>query len=210
MHQTLFTVYLFKDTAALGLYVIFLVVLLFPVRINIPKRCIGGEIELANGFIDLLKGRELTVGIDIGLEIQRLFAFRKLADIRHIIILLNMFSAPCDSDEIQQFEVVEVQHIEQFFTGALLFTQFEPEVKLGLGTAKGVVDAFDAVFFKRIIPRLGDKCNLIFEIVQTVVYRRCGEHQDFGSDPFFQNIIEQFCIAGFTGLFVRAGISEVV
>ena len=110
---------------------------------------------------------------------------------------------------IQQGEVIEAQHFNQLRRGLLRLIHFQPTVELLLRQACRAVDTGYAMIGQRGIVALGNEGDLVFQVGQSVVDRRCREHEHAGLDALLNDAAHQPIVARFLAL-VRGLVAEVV
>ena len=114
MNQTFFTINLSKDgLTATNLSAIFFIISPLLIWQHITQWRIGGEIQAANLIIDGTNRRKFFSQVYIRLDIDRFEAFREASGFVNPIILFDVLTRTSDSQQIQQFKIIEAQHIHQ-------------------------------------------------------------------------------------------------
>ena len=150
-----------------------------------------------------------------GAQRNRFQPCRESANGTGVIILLNMLSGTGDGNGIQHFKEIKVQHLEEVRSGTLLSRPFAPRIKRLLRIFENIINAAGRIqfFVNRSRITLIGKRQLIFQVVKSIVDRRCRQHEDLRLNTSPNHFVEQFQIAVFffvlfAGQF--AAISEIV
>ena len=209
VYQALFAVDLFEDRSAGHNHVILAAVLLQFVREDVLQRSVGTEVQAADVPVDLLQFREQVLGVDVGLDVDGLGAFRKLADLAEIVILLDVLAGTGDGEQVEHLEVVKIERFEKALSGSLLGIEPQPGIEPCLGLAKGLLDTRDAVVVEGVVLALGDERNLILQVVHAAVDGRGGEHQHLRLDAGLDDLPHEPGVTG-QAVLARRVVSEVV
>ncbi|HUY28451.1 MAG TPA: hypothetical protein VMV27_13640 [Candidatus Binataceae bacterium] len=178
------------------------------VRQHIAQGSVGTEIEPPNLAIDLADRTKLAGAIDVGLDVDRWQTLGELADFQRPVILLDVLARSRDREQIEQFEIVESEHVEQTRWRPIIF-QREPSVELELRLSRGRLDARDLVPRERGVVALGDERDLILEVGEAVVNRRGREHQHARFHSSLDDVAHQAVVTGLA-ILVSGLVAEVV
>ncbi len=190
--------------------------------------CFAGQDELrrrVDSQIELLELIENLVVIDGLLQVRKGRAAgyrrkpgRELAYGCCVVVCLNVFTTAGDGDGIQNLEEVEAEHSEKAVRSALFAGKLCPDVIGFLRLTEDVVNGrlrIEKVIHTADIAFIG-QLELVLEVVEAVIYRRGGEHQDLSLDSSTDDLVHQAEIAVFTRIFViiapgkLAAVAEVV
>ena len=138
-------------------------------RKNIAQRRVKSKGEPFDHAINLTDRAKFLLGINTGIDILRGQPFGEPADIRHIVILLNVLTRACDGNCVQEFEVVHIHHLNKCVGSSLLIWQLRPLVEDALGFLQQDLQVGDTHFCKGIITPLGDEVDLVLNVVHAVV-----------------------------------------
>ena len=141
---------------------------------HIPKRGVRCQGESTDLIIDFADGPELPGAVYVGLVIDRLEPFREGSRLGGTVILFDMLARPGNGKQVEQFEIIEAEHLNETRRGAVNLFRREPAVKLDLGFTDGCLDAGDAVIEERGVVPLRDKRDLVFQVGEAIVHRRGG------------------------------------
>ncbi len=191
MNQALFTVYLSEHGTAGHLSVVLAAILFSLLRQNIFQRSIGAQIKQPNVFVNTFKSREASLCINVCLNIDGLEPLRKFSDFRYIIIFFDMLSGSGNGEEIQQFEIVKIQSLQQGFGGSFAVVQIQPRIEARLSHFQRLLDAGNTVGLQCVVFCLNDKGDLVFQVVHPVVYRCRRKHQHLGFYAGFDDLVHQ-------------------
>ena len=180
------------------------------VRQHVAQRGVAGQVQASDFKIDVLDGPELACQVHVGLDVDGRQPVRELAGLVGAVVALNMPARAGDGEVVQQGEVVEAQHFHQVPGRAFGIVQVQPAVELGLGLARGLLDAGYAVLQQRRVVAFRRKGNLVAQVSQPVV-DGCGrQHQHAGLDAFLDDLAHQPVIARLVALARRLLVAEVV
>ena len=135
----------------------------------------------------------------------------------HLVDIVVFFDVPpgtSDGDRVQDLKKVEVQHPHQLVGGALLYVPFTPNIEGLLGIAEDLFHAAVGVqlFFPDLTVALIGQCQLVAQIIKTIVHRRGGEHQDAGAGAGADDLFHQVVVAVKLSILwiAAAAVSEVM
>ena len=108
-----------------------------------------------------------------------------------------MFSGASYSNAVENFKEIKAQRVEQSFGCALAVGQVRPAVESSLCLTEDVVNSRCCVEQRIDLVRLSliSECELIFEVIKTVVDRRSRQHKHFCFNAGADNTVEQLEIA---------------
>ena len=89
-------------------------------RTHITKRRIECQGQSTNHLIDLANGRKLSKSINLCAFVDWFQACGKSADLRNVVILLDVFARAGDGECIEELEVVEIHHFHKPLRGTIL------------------------------------------------------------------------------------------
>ena len=151
----------------------------------------------------LLKNLVIIDGI---LQIRQLRSERdwlessgELSNVRGIVILLDMLTGSGNGHRIQNFKKVKVQHPQKVLCCSVRSIPFAPGVKCSLGISENFVNGtgcIELIVNKSSVALIG-KRQLILQIIEAVVNRRCRQHQHFRLDTFPDHCIQKLQITVF-------------
>ena len=142
---------------------------------------------------------------------------REGSDICHVIIFLNMFSGPSNGYTVQYFKEIKVQHFKQTFCCAVAGFPFTPSVKCPLCILKNFIYRTCRIELFVYVIRMPfiSKGKLIFQVIETVIYRCGRKHQHFCFDTSSDNLFHQGDITIILCVIIRvvyyfSAVAEVV
>ena len=140
-------------------------------RQNIAQRGIQAQGEPLDHAVYFPDGAELLLGVDSRIDVLRRQPLGELADICHVVILLNVLPGAGNSYGVQKLEVVHIHHLNKGVCGSLLVRQLRPLVEDALCLLQEDFQIGDAHFRKGVIAPLGDEVDLVLDVVHAVVHR---------------------------------------
>ena len=170
---------------------------------NIVGRRVNGQRQRNQHLIDLIVVDRITEVRQAGPERDGFQALREFTDISRIVVLLNVSPGSCDGYAIQHLKEVKVQVLEQFICSSFFSRQFAPCIKCFLGSAEDLVNRGGCIKLFIDLRRVAliSQCKLVFQVVETVVYRCRREHQHLCSDTSSNDLIQQLEISILLGVF---------
>ena len=183
---------------------------------NVVGRRIDAQRQGTQQLIDLVVIDCLIQIREIGAQADGLQPFREFSDFAGIVVSLDMLAGTGNGHAVQHFKKVEIQRAQQRIRRALFRFQLAPCVEGTLCLPKDFIDGLC-----RVQPLIHDVCialisqrKLIAQVVETIVDRRCGQHQHLRFDARPDDLAHQYLIAVFPVALVRTGsalaVSEIV
>ena len=136
---------------------------------------------------------------------------REAANGRGVVVGGDVLPRTCDGQGIEEFEEIEVEQVEQALRGSFFRFEAAPGVEGLLGAAEDLVDSGFGLELgiHRFGPAFVGEGQLVAQVVEAVVDRRCREHEDFGLNAFLDDLAHEALVAVFA-LAGRVVVPEVV
>ena len=115
-----------------------------------------------------------------------------------------MLPGTCDGHAVQDLEEVEVETVQQIFRGAFLGFKGAPPVEGLLGIPEYRIQRaadIEVVLHQARLALVGDH-QLVVEVVEPVVHRRGGQHQDLRLGARPDDLVEQTAVTVDAGLVI--------
>ena len=163
----------------------------------VVRRPVYVQIQLCQLFKDLIIVYRVRQVGEMGAVRNGRHPFGEFANSRSVIVFFNMLSGSCYRNAVQNLEEVKVQHLQKIIRRAVARLPFAPGVKRLLRVAEYIINGTRGLKFtvnERTVTLIG-QLKLVFQIIETRVHRRGGEHQHLSLDAFADNLLEKGCVA---------------